>query len=623
MKDVLLNELKHLSLLGNIRPIDYQFSRFIYTQLSNNQDEVSFLAGLLSIELGKGNVCLPIFDNKGITKQFIHTVARLFEHNADLVKKVEGIDWREILASNALVGTGQHAVPIIFDGYRLYMQRYWQYETVLVDKLQALSMPVTLDSERLVNLSNVLNELFCRNYSYLFKALSEERKQGNLSIPTTQRLVCDYLDVVDTDSIDWQAVDGVCQQAQSPEGLSELDILVTKQVCADWQKIAASIALTRKLAVISGGPGTGKTTTVTKLLLALAAQAKHNNEQPIIKLAAPTGKAAARLTESVGKALASIHFDESLKAVVPTESSTIHRLLGAIPNSVKFQHDRSNPLKVDVLVIDEASMVDLSMMYRIIEALPDNARLILLGDKDQLSSVEAGSVLGDICQFLKHGYSSVQAKSIAALTHHHIASHSSALPVISDSLCMLQKSYRFDIRSGIGQLAKAINKGHFEELEKVYQNDFRDIVQFSVNKTNLNQMIRTIVEKYRDYLKPIEESSEHTGNVLELARLSLDAFSRCRLLCALREGDYGVSGLNQKIEQGLEARKLIYVKGEQWYHGRPVMVTRNDHNLGLYNGDIGICIFDGERLRVFFELPDGTIKLSFQVEYQSMKRRMP
>ena len=252
-------------------------------------------------------------------------------------------------------------------------------------------------------------------------------------------------------------------------------------------------------------------------------------------------------------------------------------------------------------------MVDLSMMYSVISALPPHARLILLGDKDQLSSVEAGSVLGDICQFLQYGYSSQQAKSIAILSNHQITGQAATPPAISDSLCMLQKSYRFDARSGVGQLAKAINTGLFQKVEDVYQKEFSDITHFSVNKANVNQLIRTLVSKYQAYLDCIQRSAE-ANNVAELAEQALKAFSRCRLLCALREGEFGVSGFNSKVEQGLEAKKLIHVRGELWYHGRPVMVTRNDHNLGLYNGDIGICVFDGERLRVFFELPDGSVK---------------
>lgn len=602
-----LNELKLLSQQGSIRPIDYQFSRFIYSQLDDHKGEMALLASMLSIELGKGNVCLPLFDKNGQSQQLTFSAERLFELSPELVNQLGKVDWRHILQSSPVVSEDNGAVPMIFDGFRLYLQRYWHYEAALVDKLQQLSSPIEFASGDLTNLSTVLDQLFYRDYRYLFKALQQAKEHGSYSISMLQQLICDYLDVVHPEQVDWTAVEKVCQQASSENQLGELDKLVAKPLCVDWQKVAASVALTRNLTVISGGPGTGKTTTVTKLLLALAAQAEQKGRSLSIKLAAPTGKAAARLTESVGKALASIPFEANLKSSIPTESSTLHRLLGAIPNSVKFLHDKSNPLRLDVLVVDEASMVDLSMMYSVISALPPHARLILLGDKDQLSSVEAGSVLGDICQFLQYGYSSQQAKSIAILSNHQITGQAATPPAISDSLCMLQKSYRFDARSGVGQLAKAINTGLFQKVEDVYQKEFSDITHFSVNKANVNQLIRTLVSKYQAYLDCIQRSAE-ANNVAELAEQALKAFSRCRLLCALREGEFGVSGFNSKVEQGLEAKKLIHVRGELWYHGRPVMVTRNDHNLGLYNGDIGICVFDGERLRVFFELPDGSVK---------------
>lgn len=154
--------------------------------------------------------------------------------------------------------------------------------------------------------------------------------------------------------------------------------------------MAAAVALTRRFAVISGGPGTGKTTTVTKLLAALISQSMAQGKVPEIKLIAPTGKAAARLTESMGKAVSQLAIEPEIAAAIPSSSSTIHRLLGAIPGSAEFRHHTRNPLHLDLLVVDEASMVDLPLMVKLVEALPKHARLILLGDKDQLASVEAG-----------------------------------------------------------------------------------------------------------------------------------------------------------------------------------------------------------------------------------------
>ncbi|MCL9782224.1 exodeoxyribonuclease V subunit alpha [Vibrio sp. S4M6] len=603
----LLDAMNALSKTGEIRHIDYQFGRFIHSLAGQYKNEMGFIACMLSMEVGKGNVCIELLDTQGVSAAFSSLVSRLFGHEPSTVDVVNGIEWQEVMSHCSVIGTNQQSTPLIFDGCRLYFQRYWYYECVLVSKLNILSKPSSIDNRERDHLAGVLDGLFERNYHYLYSSLCESKKNHSYSATVVQQHVCDHLDIVSPEHIDWPSVERLCSEANSVQQLKALEQLVPPSTCIDWQKVAASIALTRKLTVISGGPGTGKTTTVTKMLLALVAQAKQRGHAPTIELTAPTGKAAARLTESVAKAINSIVFDSELKEAIPTQSSTLHRLLGAMPNSSQFRHNRYQPLRLDILVIDEASMVDLSMMYRVIDALPAGAQLILLGDKDQLSSVEAGSVLGDICQFLDYGYSSQQAKSISALTRHMINSQSLSVPLVSDSLCMLQKSYRFDARSGIGQLARAINTGQYSHVENVYARDFSDIEHFSVSKTNMNQLIRKIADKYQAFLRCIQLTQCEQDSV-NAAKLALDAFSRCRLLCALREGDFGVAGLNNKVEQRLAAGKWIHVAGELWYHGRPIMVTRNDHGLGLYNGDIGICIFDGERLRVFFELSDGSIK---------------
>ncbi|WP_036821148.1 exodeoxyribonuclease V subunit alpha, partial [Photobacterium sanctipauli] len=384
----------------------------------------------------------------------------------------------------------------------------------------------------------------------------------------------------------------------------------------NWQKVAAAVALTRQFAVISGGPGTGKTTTVAKLLAALVTQslqseALDENGQPRlpdIKLVAPTGKAAARLTESIGAAVDSLAVEKVVKDNIPTQSSTLHRLLGSIPNRVAFRHNRENPLHLDVLVVDEASMVDLPMMARLLDALPPNAKLILLGDRDQLASVEAGAVLGDICAFADQGYSQQQSQLLGQLTGFQFPVQLQSLGVVADSLCMLRKSYRFHAQSGIGQLAKAINAGRPQQVDRVWQQGFKDIHLYPLTSDSYQSMVNMSVTFYRDYLDAIYERCP-PAEVLK-------AFSKVRLLCALREGDFGVVGLNQRIERGLARLGKIAPDEETWYVGRPVMISQNDHGLGLYNGDIGIAMKDSEpdpqtgeyRTRVFFEMPDGSIR---------------
>ena len=623
-QESLLGTLERLAHKGAIRQLDYQFARFLYAQTDDAQSEsqtdgqaLAFIAGVVSSELGKGHICLPLFDTQGQPTDLASKLGLFGEAALTLNTQLQAIDWFQLLQSSKLVGALGEALPLMFDGERLYLHRYWHYEVTLAEKLNQLGAAVSTQPQEFARLSELLHHLFARQYHFLFNAVAKATEAGNSNQVLRQQLVCDHLDVVASDALDWPAIDALLSQANKVQDLQPLDDLVPLSACVNWQKVAAAVALTRRFAVISGGPGTGKTTTVTKLLAALIEQAAQEKNLTI-KLVAPTGKAAARLTESIGKAVQELPVSPELKAKIPTESSTLHRLLGAIPNSAEFRHNKQNPLHLDILVIDEASMVDLPMMYKVVDALPKHARLILLGDKDQLASVEAGAVLGDICSFHALGYGKEQASAIAKLTGFDTLAHSSnSASSIADSLCMLQKSYRFDARSGIGQLAKAVNLGSAASVDSVWARDFSDIEHFALSSENYNQMMQTLVQEYGRYLKRISQAEidPNTGESEYLTRKAkavLDTFNQCRLLCAVREGDFGVAGLNQRIEKALAARKLIQVQDEIWYHGRPVMVTRNDHGLGLYNGDIGICMLDDSeeepRLKVFFELPDGSVK---------------
>lgn len=370
----------------------------------------------------------------------------------------------------------------------------------------------------------------------------------------------------------------------------------------NWQKIAAAVALTQKTAVISGGPGTGKTTTVAKLLAALISLSEGALR---IQLAAPTGKAAARLTESLGKALQKLPVSEAERQRFPADATTLHRLLGAQPETQRLRYHAGNPLHLDVLVVDEASMVDLGMMANLIAALPAQARVIFLGDRDQLASVEAGAVLGDICRCAEAGYSPMRAAQLSALTGSEVAGNDdSSAPAVRDAICLLRKSYRFDANSGIGQLAAAVNAGDVKAVEAVFQAGFSDIIRQPLQDADAYQaMLTEIAAGYQPFLKLISQRADPAEIIA--------AFGRYQLLCALREGPFGVQGLNQRIEQKLMQLQLIRrpTGGSRWYQGRPVMVTRNDSALGLFNGDIGITLFDEEGLlKVFFPLPDGSIK---------------
>lgn len=372
----------------------------------------------------------------------------------------------------------------------------------------------------------------------------------------------------------------------------------------NWQKVAAAVALTRRIAVISGGPGTGKTTTVAKLLAALIEL--NTGDALRIQLAAPTGKAAARLTESLGQALHRLAVDPRLREAFPQEATTLHRLLGAVTDSQRLRHHQDNPLHLDVLIVDEASMVDLPMMANVIAALPPHARIIFLGDRDQLASVEAGAVLGDICRFAEAGYSRARAQQLQRLTGCMLdESGPEGQTTVSDSICLLRRSYRFDPHSGIGQLAVAVNGGDDARVRAVLNGEFADITCSPLTEAEEYQaMLTQCVERYRDYLRLVAAGATPDAVLL--------AFQRYRQLCALREGPFGVAGLNQRIEQALHQAGLIQRSRNplnRWYPGRPVMIERNDAALGLFNGDIGITMIgESGELRVFFPLPNGETK---------------
>lgn len=386
---------------------------------------------------------------------------------------------------------------------------------------------------------------------------------------------------------------------------SILDILFDKKEDfpdVNWQKIAVALALTRQVAIISGGPGTGKTTTVAKLLAVLL-MVKVNDVAPLrIMAAAPTGKAAARLSESLNHAFSQLLLENKTGFLLPNEAVTLHRLLGA-KNQQQFAYHKDNPLHLDMLIIDEASMVDLSMMAAVIDALPAKARLILLGDREQLSSVEAGAVLGDLCCFADGYYSKERANELSNLTGYTIPTHEYVVP-IADNICLLQKSYRFHKHSGIGLLANHIRQGQSQDAAALLcSTDYRDIEFYVFDDSLYQTIVNMAVKGYSNYLHAINSNDPLTA---------LATFEQFRLLAALREGKYGVNGLNKAIEDILAKRKLIIRShNDDWYVGRPVMILKNYPALKLYNGDIGITLLsedDSQRKRVYFKLADGTLR---------------
>jgi exodeoxyribonuclease V alpha subunit len=342
----------------------------------------------------------------------------------------------------------------------------------------------------------------------------------------------------------------------------------------DWQSVAAAIAVSRRFAVISGGPGTGKTTTVVKVLALLLEQTPGLH----IALAAPTGKAAARLTAAIRAGKQRVDAPAAILEGIPEEASTLHRLLGAGSGST-FRHNRDNPLVLDCLVVDEASMIDLPLMARLLEALPARTRVILLGDRDQLASVEAGNVLGDITG---HGqeirYSRSQTDFLEGLG---VASRGSLPgaaqpPRIASAVGLLRTSYRFAGNSGIGELARRVNAGEGEAAYRLFEEGrhadiaWREAGEFSLGAA----CVDWAVERYTRYLQQDDVAA------------ALRAFEQTRVLAALQGGPFGVEEINRRIAERLQA--LGRIRGGEEYHGKPVMVTTNDYEIGLFNGDIGL-----------------------------------
>ncbi|XQU07838.1 exodeoxyribonuclease V subunit alpha [Halomonas sp. LY9] len=515
-------------------------------------------------------------------------------------------------------GRSDHSLSQRHPSTRLYLRRYWQYEQSLHQHIAARLETTSTGSE----------------------STGTEGQSGR--------------------PIHWATGD-----ASHPGLLPQaLNILFKQSNGLDWQKTACALAARSRFGIITGGPGTGKTTTVVRLLALLQTlQLAQHPFQPLrIRLAAPTGKAAARLNESIAGQVAKLPFTdlttllkeakqegilwegalarddsatEQLKATIPTEVTTLHRLLGARPDTRHFRHSDANPLALDVLVIDEASMVDIEMMAATLSALPAHAQCILLGDKDQLASVEAGSVLGDLCRRADAAhYTPATAEWLAQATGQPLPAEfiDPAGQPLDQAITMLRVSHRFNEHSGIGQLAKAINQPGYAQTERekqqavsaVLRHGYPDVhhlvmsddaaldklvIHGSPNGFAGNGEGRTDHQGqpiapptgYRHYLnvlhaqRPREESFEDNQTAFDAwASEVLSAYSHFQLLCALRKGPWGIEELNQRIASTLRREKLLfgsdYTLEKGWYEGRPVLVTQNDYGLKLMNGDIGITL---------------------------------
>ncbi len=540
---------------GRLPPLAYYFARFIAGGCGAGEDSVLALsAALVSARGLDGDVCVELPTQAGRV---------LFAEDArtDAGGPVAPAlaDWLTALRACTWVGAPGARAPLILDGERLYLGKYWHFEARVAAALLARLTPlVDLDAVRLA--------------------------------------------------------DGLARLFPAPGGSTD------DSAEPDWQRIAAAIAVTRRFAVISGGPGTGKTTTVVKVLALLLEQ----DSDLRIALAAPTGKAAARLSESIGTGKAGIAAAGSLAqgilARIPEQAQTIHRLLGygaGGPFRNDFRRDADNLLPLDCLVVDEASMIDLPLMARLLAALPGSARLVLLGDRDQLASVEAGNVLGDITGrgqpiryvaeqtrlLLRAGAvpAAVLAESPGAEPRSSASDPAGSGPAMSDpevpdpaagddpppiaaAVALLRVSWRFGAGSGIGALARAVNAGDgAAALDLLDGAAHPDI---------------TRLEPTADAPSPacIDWALARFAPVLDAddPEAALEQLERARVLAALHRGPFGVEALNARITERLRAGHRLASPGggDGLYHGMPIMVTANDYEVDLYNGDVGLLWSD-------------------------------
>ncbi|MBC7543571.1 MAG: exodeoxyribonuclease V subunit alpha [Candidatus Sericytochromatia bacterium] len=507
-----------------LNEIDCQFAKAMLAMTGETGPELALGLALASRAPQSGHVCLTL-----------SALSRTVRVEPRPGEPVPELPWPEpeaclaALRASALVGDpASTGTPLVLDGDRLYLRRFWVYQAQLA---KALSLKAATAQ--------------AIDPAALQRALWAHFPQDPAAEPNRQRL-------------------------------------------------AALVACLHGLTVITGGPGTGKTTTVTRLLGLLQDLA---GTVPLrIALAAPTGKAAARLAEAIRTNRAKL--PEHVQALIPTEATTIHRLLGFQRRTpAHFYHDRANPLPYDVIIVDEASMIPLALMAKLVDAVPPQARLIFLGDQDQLASVEAGAVLRDLCppgDGRAFGFSVAFGTLLRQVWPDVPASFISdvAEPGLRDCVVHLTVSHRFGADSGIGQLARAINSQDVDAVLRILRAGTSGVTFIeTADEAGTLQALRTLTLEFA----PVPQRGDDPAAALT----GLDRFA---VLSAHRNGALGVAGLNRTLQGWLKATGKIDPDGE-WFIGRPVLITENDREQQLFNGDIGLVLSDVDRpalRRVYF-----------------------
>ncbi len=544
---------------GWIRALDLQFGQFIASNAPNDSEWVALLACLASHQLGRGHPCLDLpllYADSDTYLQLPPEFAsaeslQLCPRPQQLLAGVTLADLQQALAAASAIRGCEHAPLAWVANQRLYLRRFWRYEQYIKSDLaRRMQRQPSRDADKL---RRVLQQLFGDSFS--------------------------------------------------------------------WQKLACAMALRSGFSIITGGPGTGKTYTVVRLLATLLQL--HKGHQPLqVKLAAPTGKAAARMTESISKELTSmIKFDGRL-ADLDASAVTLHRLLGSQPRSRFFKRNADNPLLADVVIVDEASMIDIEMMAALLDALPASTAVILLGDKDQLASVGAGAILGQLCRDAELGnYQPEVMQWLAAVTGQQLPEQVQADPqrVLASAhyhqhTVMLRVSRRFDAEQGIGKLADEINNQRSDWLgqwlpqqqaSQPVEPQFANIRYLCPSQWQTASVRQLVQQGMQAYLQLLAQPAGPDGPAQDdWARALLHQFSQFQVLTAVNHGEWGMHSLNQAIKTWLHPQQQEH----SWYHGRPIMVTRNDYHIDLRNGDIGIAlqVHDQAPLRLaFFDQQQG------------------
>lgn len=543
----MITELDRWRDVGWLRSLDTAMARFIH-DLDPDAPASLLLATALVAQLeGRGHSGLPLAElaaDPGAVLGWSPEGTEAFRQAATVWpadRPGERLAWqsRPVLEIDPADGSG--ASPLVLSRGMLYLRRYWHYEMRVAHQIRARTF---------------------------------ERGETETAVPK--------VDAMETRSL-----------------LDRLFEPTPSTAETDWQKVACALAMRGRLTIITGGPGTGKTYTAARLLVLL--QTVHQEPQPLrVAFAAPTGKAAARLKQSIQKALQELRERLGAAAVFGAwadrldPARTLHSLLGTQPNTRRFKHDAGNPLEVDVLFVDEASMVHLEMMAQLLEALPAGARVVLLGDKDQLASVEAGAVLGDLCDGAGGGYQPETTAWIHQMTGQALpAASMGAGTALVQQTVVLRKSHRFG--GPIGQLALAINRGDGSAAIDLLAASAEGPIALHVAPDAGAVLPLALKGRtgaaggYRAYLDLLAQRPGDDDAFDDWVKSVLRRFDTFRVLTAVREGPWGVAGLNVAIERALAVAGLLSRRGD-WYEGRPVIVTRNNAALGVFNGDVGVVL---------------------------------